>query len=150
MRRLLFGVTVGVLAEINSLQALPAFENKALAKKIGDIVCSGTLGLEPRKLLAAGIFEAQIAGRIYRKVDNKVIDEGVVRTQVKRDAETRKHLTYATGRCANGHAWSITAPTPTLSIKLEENDLSFDHSVASTHCQNLSLQFAAKSGRCPV
>lgn len=137
---------LSVFGGLNTLQAHAASEDKALAQKISPLICAQDADLQPLELLAKGVYEAQIAGRLYRKINNKVIDDGFVVTQVKRDAQNLSHPSYAWGRCANGDAWSITAPAPMLAVKVDTAAVTFDYRPVGAYCKNLSVQYAAHNG----
>jgi hypothetical protein len=124
-------------------------ERHDLHQKIERTVCA--LGRAPstREVWNQEVYDAQVEGLIVQARGSRSIEVPDLQRLASRVAGKRNHFGMATGKCLDGSAWVITAPSPEPLLRIDGDTLVLSDRHLGRHCKELRFDYAAAAGGAP-
>jgi hypothetical protein len=112
--------------------------------------CDGRLGASPRLAWEAGVFDAQIEGRLLTPIAGAALTPSRLERKAKALARARKFGGYAFGPCPNGSGWVAAFPASApLAMDAASGTAVLPVSELEERCASWRVDFAKQEGGFP-
>jgi len=110
------------------------------------IVCNSHIPTHPLDLWKLGIYEAQIAGKIFKPFQDKGLQEDYIRVQARNYADKNNHHSFAWGTCQNNSSWIASFPAGGRIHTLNKKKYTVSRETLDANCRSYQADYVAASG----
>ena len=103
-------------------------------------ICSTDFSGEPAAFWQAGVFDAQVEGRILEPPTDRNITKEMVASKAKSMANIHRHRGYTSGICDNGNAWMVSTPAP-APLRSVKNGVKLPYAEMKENCREIRARF---------